>query len=168
MESILIRKFTVDDNIHELTELLHRGYKQLADMDLRFVATDQTSEITKKRIRKAECYIAVSDNKMIATIAYYPPDKTGGCDWYEKPEVAKFGQFCVEPEFQKQGIGTTLINLAEKLAIRDGAKEIALDTAEPATKLIEYYRKKGYEFVQYTQWGTTNYRSVVLSKKIKQ
>jgi hypothetical protein len=47
-----------------------------------------------------------------------------------------------------------------------GFSEIALDTSERAHHLIQMYEKRGYRFVEYFQWEVTNYRSVVLSKKL--
>ena len=43
---------------------------------------------------------------------------------------------------------------------------LALDTAEGATHLIDWYAKLGFEFVEYTQWEVTNYRSVIMAKPL--
>ena len=80
--------------------------------------------------------------------------------------MAKFGQFAVHPHYQKRGIGETLLQAVEKFAKRDGAEELALDTAEGADHLIHYYSQKGYRFVGHAQWKQTNYRSVLLSKRL--
>ena len=55
---------------------------------------------------------------------------------------------------------------AETCAERDGAAELALDTAEPARHLIDWYTRLGYRFIEYAQWDVTNYRSVVMSKRL--
>jgi hypothetical protein len=47
-----------------------------------------------------------------------------------------------------------------------GAREIALDTAEPATHLVSWYTRLGFRFVEHWQWSYTNYRSVVLSRAL--
>ena len=44
---------------------------------------------------------------------------------------------------------------------------VTLDTAEGAEHLIRTYEKRGYRFIEYVQWEVTNYRSVVMSKKLK-
>ena len=56
---------------------------------------------------------------------------------------------------------------AEQLALAAGAEELALSTAEPAAHLIDYYTKRGYHLVEYTD-ATRNqgYRSVILSKPL--
>ncbi|WP_312116724.1 hypothetical protein [Brevibacillus reuszeri] len=42
----------------------------------------------------------------------------------------------------------------------------SLDTAEGAHHLIRYYSARGYRHVDYVQWNETNYRSVLMSKKL--
>src|SRR5687768_17940550 len=107
---IEIRLINQHDSLNELTDLLHRGYKQLADQGFRYHASYQDVEVTKDRISNKRCYIGWLDNKMIATICYRPPRKPGDKDyghaWYNRPSIAYFGQFTVEPQFQKQGIGS--------------------------------------------------------------
>ena len=58
-----------------------------------------------------------------------------------------------------------LIEHVERLALKDGANEITIDTAEKSS-LVEFYSRLGYRFVAYAQWKETNYRSVLMSKKL--
>jgi hypothetical protein len=44
---------------------------------------------------------------------------------------------------------------------------LALDTAEHAKELIALYKSKGFQFVEYLKWPDTNYRSVVLAKRLR-
>lgn len=162
-----IRLIKDTDNLDELTTLLHRAYKKLADQGFRFHATFQDVNVTKARVEGAECYVGILDGKIVATIAYHAPFRDHYKGRYEKSNVASFGQFAVAPELQEIGIGSKLIELAEQLAIRDSAAEIAFDTAEGAGDLINYYSKRGYNFVAYTQWDVPNYRSVIMSKRLK-
>lgn len=164
--NIEIRPFKNSDSLKELTKLLNRAYQQLADLGFRYTATYQDDKITAERIKEARCLVGLKADKIVATISYYPPETGGGVFWYEKAEVAKFGQFAVDPELQKSGIGSYLLQLVERIAKEDGSAELALDTAEGATHLINYYQKRGYRFVGYADWGTTNYRSVILSKRL--
>jgi GNAT superfamily N-acetyltransferase len=154
------------DDLNELTLLLNRAYKQLADLGFRYLATHQDVKTTKERIEKATCLVAIYANKIIGTVCYYSPENASGCEWYERENVATFGQFGVEPELQKSGIGGMLVDEIEKLAIQDNTGELAIDTAEGASHLINFYKKRGYRHVGYIQWDVTNYRSVILSKKL--
>lgn len=235
-----IRLLRPEDSIEELTTLLHRAYKELADMGFRYVATYQTPEVTAERIAGAECYVAVAPDvmsngeggarsgervmgnaggdgglasgsdqtdsqlappdstfhtphstsiseprphrltplqphpitpstpypRLVGAICFHDASFTGGCPWYGRPEVASFHQFAVDPGFQRQGIGSALLDMAEQRARETGAKEIALDTAEGAAHLIALYERRGYRFIEYAQWSVTNYRSVIMSKKL--
>jgi ribosomal protein S18 acetylase RimI-like enzyme len=75
-------------------------------------------------------------------------------------------QFAVEPELQRNGIGSALLDHVEQRAVRDGARELSLSTAEPAAHLIAYYEKRGYRHVDRTDQTMPNYRSVILSKRV--
>ncbi|MCH9031354.1 MAG: GNAT family N-acetyltransferase [candidate division Zixibacteria bacterium] len=109
-EAPLIRVFGDSDSLEELTEFLHRSYKSLADMGLRYLATHQSA--------------------------------------------------------QRQGVRSLLIERAEELARKDNASEIALDTAEPAMHLIEWYKRIGFRFIEYAESDVTNYCSVIMSKRL--
>ncbi|MCW3102746.1 MAG: N-acetyltransferase [Bacteroidetes bacterium] len=167
LSKLVIRQFNNSDSLEELTSLLHKSYKKLADQGFRFHASHQDIHTTKQRIENAECYVMTIENKLIGTISYRSPAAKDEHPYYDQPFVASFGQFAVDPEYQEMGLGSKLIDTAEKCAVRDGAEEIAIDTAEGATNLIEYYNKRGYRFVTYTQWEVTNYRSVILAKRLK-
>jgi len=161
-----IRRLVPTDDLRELTELLHRSYKQLADMGFRFLATHQDAETTRERANSGECFVGCKDGRLVATLTFYDAEHTQGCSWYDRPEVASFGQFAVEPSLQRSGIGSRLIELAEGRALETRAAELALDTAEGATHLIALYERRGYRLVGSADWGETNYRSVILSKRL--
>jgi GNAT superfamily N-acetyltransferase len=167
--TVTIRKWRESDSIAHLTDLLHRAYKPLADMGLHFVATHQNEKTTRYRIRHG-CFVAQIDGQfdghIVGTIAYQPPGTNYGCIWYDRNDVGYFGQFAVEPELQRTGIGARLIKHVEDFARDNGACEIAFDTSEQATHLIDYYAKRGYRFVQHVRWDEVNYRSVVMSKRL--
>ena len=166
LSKISIRPLNSFDSLDKLTSLLHKSYKKLADQGFRFHATHQDVTVTKQRLDNSECYVATADNVIVGTICYRSPTNKMQHEYYDQPFVAAFGQFAVDPEYQNSGLGSRLLDVAEKCAIRDKAKEIAFDTAEGAVDLIDYYKKRGYQFVQYTQWVVTNYRSVIMSKKL--
>jgi len=92
---------------------------------------------------------------------------TGGSPFYERNDVAGASQFAVRPSHQSYGIGGTLLRLVEELAGEKGVAALGLDTSEDASDLIAMYVRKGYRFVEHTQWSETNYRSVVLGKPLR-
>lgn len=163
---IEIKLLNQEETLGELTSLVHRAYRQLANLGFKYWATHQTIADTKKRISKGKCYVGISDHKIVATVIQNDPDKIGGHPWYENANVTSFSQFAVDPECQKQGIGSKMMAFIEQKAIEMGVDEIACDTAEGAIHLIRMYRKRGYRIVGKANWDITNYTSVILSKKL--
>jgi GNAT superfamily N-acetyltransferase len=163
---VSVRPITDGDSIAELTDFLHRSYRVLADMGLRFFATHQTEEQTRERIANGLCLLALNDERVIGTIFYCDPARSGGTGWYDRPDVAYFGQFAVEPSLRRCGLGRMLLEIVEEIAREDGAAELGLDTAETAHHLISYYGSLGYRHVTHVQWDVTNYRSVIMSKRL--
>ncbi|MFC1588087.1 GNAT family N-acetyltransferase [Planctomycetota bacterium] len=158
-----------DEGVHDITEMtkcIRAAYKLLSDMGLRYWATHQDEKDTLKRATKGLCFLALNNGKILGTIAYHPPHIASGCSWYDRNEIAAFHQFAVWPDLQEVGIGSALLQFVEDRARDDGAEELALDTAEPATHLISMYEKRGYRFIEYADWESTNYRSVIMSKKL--
>lgn len=105
---------------------------------------------------------------MLCGTILFKPQATegGGPPWYTQPGIAGISQFCVDPALQSKGLGLRLITMVTDRARELGAREIALDTAEPATHLVSWYTRLGFRFVEHWQWSYTNYRSVVLSRAL--
>ena len=163
---VIIRRLAQGDDIEALTALLHRAYASLAEMGFRYTATYQSAEVTRSRCDNGTCLVAEVDGNVVGTVTYYSPEQTEHSEWYDRSEVASFGQFGVEPNWQGRGVGARLMDEVEALARADGAAEIACDTAEGATHLIEMYERRAYRLVGRVNWGETNYESVILSKEL--
>ena len=165
---IVIRIIKEEDSISELTTVLHSSYKRLKDMGLQYVASYQSDETTIKRIEGSyRCYVAEYDSKIIGTICLYAPKYHENSKWYSNNFVAKFGQFAVIPNYQNLGIGSKLIDMVvESAREMQGVTELSLDTAETANHLITYYGKKGFRYIEHIKWEVTNYKSVIMSKKL--
>ena len=163
---LVIRRLAPTDSLAELTALLNRAYRQLLDMGLRYVATWQDEEITRRRIEGAECWVAVQGDRLVSTIALYPPGRGKGHPYYEQAGVAKIGQFGVEPELQGSGLGSRMMDRVEERARELGATELAGDTAEPAAHLHAFYERRGYRVVGRINWDMVNYESLIRSKTI--
>jgi GNAT superfamily N-acetyltransferase len=161
-----IRQFQESDSITELTSLLHRAYARLGNMGLNYTAVDQTPEVTAKRIRGGNCFVVEAGTKLVGTIVAQPTYAENECEYFTRPGVAAAHQFAVDPEHQGSGIGRMLLQRAEQWAKESGFAELAMDTAEQATHLIDLYARLGYQHVGWVQWPGKVYRSVVLSKHL--
>ena len=164
-DELSIRLITPADSISELTHLLHRAYRPLAEAGMNYMACSQDDDETRRRIAKGECWLAMLNDRIVGTVTLYLPPGSGS-PWYSRPDVASFGQFAVEPLHQSRGIGSRLVDHVERRAGEGGAAELACDTAEPAKHLIAWYERRGYRFVEFAQWKKANYRSVILTKSV--
>lgn len=148
--------------------MLHEAYAPLAEQGMRFMASHQDAQTTKRRMDRGKTILALNGIlAVVGTITLRHAAKTSGSPFYNRPDVAGFGQFAVSPSHQKSGIGATLLELVERLAREKGVGMLALDTSEHAEHLIAFYRAKGYEFVEYVQWSDVNYRSMIFAKSLK-
>lgn len=166
LDHVELRLLDPAEPVSQLTGLLHRAYARLAAMGLQYMATNQPDAVTRDRAASGECWVAVVEGGIVATILFKATNRTIGSPWLDRPEVASIGQFAVAPEWQGTGLGARLLDLAERRATETGAEEIALDTAEPADHLIALYHRRGYRLIECVQWSHTNYRSVIMSKPL--
>jgi GNAT superfamily N-acetyltransferase len=165
-DGVIARRFSAIDPVEAITDLLHLAYAEHAARGLRFLAAHQSSRVTAQRIRRGECWVAHAHETLVATVVLYGPKSTSGSPWYDRPDVASFGQFAVHPAWRGRGIGDGLLQLIEKRARDFGAAHLALDTAEPALDLRAYYERRGYRLIEGAQWDCVNYASVILSKPL--
>jgi GNAT superfamily N-acetyltransferase len=168
-DEVRLRLLTRSDDIAELTALLHRAYAGLAERGMRFLASHQDEARTLRRISAGECWLAVAgpSETIVGTIMLKDAERTSGSPWYDRPEVACFGQFAVEPQWQGRGVGSRLVYQVERRARAKGIAELALDTAEGADDLRQFYERRGYRFVEYARWTEVNYRSVIMTKSLR-
>jgi len=170
-DTISIRPLGPDDDVEALTDVLHRAYAVLGAKGWNYTAIDQTSEVTRKRLADGVGLAAVdAAGRVVGTVTFHPPPGPDApawlSPWLSRPDVAHFGQFAVEPALQGRGIGARLMDAVEQMARAAGARELALDTAEPALHLIDWYGRRGYRFIEYAQWRGKRYRSVIMSKTL--
>ena len=165
---VLIRDLKSNDAISELTRMLHAAYSRLGDLGYNYTAVDQSEDVTRERVAQADCLVAVDFDNIVGTITVRKPGRCTGCPCYDRQGVATVGQFGVLPSYQERGIGSLLIGEAERRARSVGATELALDTSEGADHLVVRYERLGFVFVEYVQWSGKTYRSVIMSKPLRQ
>ena len=77
-DKAIIRLLNESDSLEELTELLHRAYRVLADLNLRYMATHQDVSVTRDRIKNGRCFVAELNGRVVGTITYYEPRHSKG------------------------------------------------------------------------------------------
>jgi GNAT superfamily N-acetyltransferase len=167
--SVVWRRFDPErDDVSAITRLLHEAYAALGRRGLNYTAVDQDDGTTRRRLEAGLALLGSVDGRVIATATLYLDERyPEDPDLYRLAEYALFGQFAVLPELQGRGLGTQLCRLLEDLARDYGKHYLALDTAEPATDLIAFYQRLGFQHVQVTQWPGKKYRSVVMAKRLR-
>lgn len=161
---ITIRPWEPTDDVDGLTAMIHRAYAGLADQGFRYHATWQDAATTQHRLNQGVPFVAVQNEVVVGTITLYVPPNVSGCDWYDRGDVACFGQFGVEPHLQRHGIGSQLLDTIESETRRRGIPNLSLDTAEEATHLVEMYTRHGFTKIGTVDWEITNYRSILMNK----
>lgn len=147
--------------------MLHEAYPPLAAQGMRFVASHQNSATTRKRMGCGETIVAEEAGLIVGVVTLLRAAETHGSPFYERPDVAGFGQFAVRSSHQGRGIGGALLNLVELRATEQGVRHLALDTSEHAAELIAFYEANGFRFVEHAQWQAVNYRSAVMAKLLE-
>ena len=163
-EGIWLRRLKAGDCLDQLTGMLHRAFSRLGDMGIPCSCVSQSSEVTRERVARGDCFVAVAGERIVGTITLYESDAGSDSSHYCNTRVASVRQLGVDPHFQDKGVGTALLQLAEQWARRRGYARLALDTPERADHLIDYYHRQGFCVVETLQISARPYRSVVLAK----
>lgn len=163
----VIRHLAPEDDLRELTVLIRAAYAQRAAVGLRYWATYQDVDDTAKRFAIGQGLVAEVDGNMVGTLTVRPPQPNSPVAIYREPLTWTLSQFAVLPGFQGLGLGRQLHEAAFAYARMQGGAIMALDTAAPATELIDMYRRWGYRVVGEHDWRPhTNYMSILMARQI--
>jgi len=150
-----------EHHVPEICRLVNAAYKELSDMGLNYTATYQDDQKTRERMQEGKTFILLEDETIVATILYFQKNE------FTKKHTAYVGQFGVTPKYKRMGLGSILMDHCENLARTEGYEAIQLDTAKPATHLVNWYLKRGYEIVGSTHWEGKTYESFIFEKALK-
>jgi GNAT superfamily N-acetyltransferase len=163
-----IRLLAPDDDLLTLTDIIHAAYARRAADNLRYWATHQMVEDTARRFQSGQGLIAEQDGRVIGTLTVRPPQADSEVLAYRDPGTWSLCQFAVLPELQGQGVGRRLHQAALAYVRTQGGHTTALDTAVPATDLIDIYLRWGYTRIGEVDWRPfTNYVSVVMTRPLR-
>jgi len=165
---LVVRPLRESDDLVALThDVIRAGYASQAARGLRYWATHQSPEDTATRFAAGHGLVAEAAGRIVGTITTRPPHPASEVVFYRDPKVWTLCQFAVAPAFKGQGIGRALHDAAIALAREHGAAAMMIDTAAPATELIEMYRRWGYVEVGTYDWRPkTNYLSVLMRRDL--
>jgi len=130
-----VRLATYDD-IPSILDITHEAfikYAELAGLD-HIAALDETYEDVKKDIDTKIVLIAFSDKVPVGSVRVEIFDDN----------TAYLSRFGVKVTSQNNGIGKSIMNLVDRIMIKKGVKEIALDTGSKITSLVRFYYGRGF------------------------
>lgn len=130
-----VRLATYDD-IPSILDITHEAfikYAELAGLD-HIAALDETYEDVKKDIDTKIVLIAFSDKIPVGSVRVEVFDDN----------TAYLSRFGVKVTSQNNGIGKSIMNLVDRIMIKKGVKEIALDTGSKITSLVRFYYGRGF------------------------
>lgn len=154
-------RLATDADVPALRILVNSAYQQLADLGLNFTGTYQNEDITRERMVNNDVYLAYAHDELVGTISLEVKTNKGDLP------VLYLTQLAVAPKFKRQGLGRILLGLAEEKAREKGICRLQLDTAAPATHLVQLYLSQGFEIIEEIQWGGKTYRSYIMEKYLR-
>lgn len=162
--AVTIRLYDAAD-AERLTDLLHAAYAELGARGLNFTAVDQSVATTAHRAGAGRCWIAERGHLVVATLTMsLPPSGELRSMTAEAraPRRAWLNQMAVDPTLRGTGLARHLWQLGRQWAADAGATSIGVDTAAPATHLVDIYRRWGFEHRVVVHWDGKTYDSVVM------
>ena len=143
--------------------MLHRAFSPMGREGIACTCFNQTEATTRQRAMLGDCFVAVMGNRIIGTVTLHKPDRRNPCRWYRQSHVASLHQFAVDPIYQGTGVGKLLLQYALQWTREHGCRELALDTPQPASHLIQYYESQGFRQVGRQRFAGKTYDSCLLS-----
>ena len=130
---VVVRRFDPrNDSYDTLTALLHRAFAPLGALGFNCPCVDQPASATRERVLTGECFVALGNAHLVATMTMRSHDPDSRCDPYRSRHVATLGQLAVDPVWQDRGIGRSLLAFAQRRAAARRAAPPAGDAPAPA------------------------------------
>ena len=149
MITMLIRKFRYNDaeKVSDLIKkvLLEVNSKDYSKSVIHFMCNHFTPERIIKNSNDRTTFVAIQNDKIIGTISL-------------KKNVIHL--LFVNPKLHKKGLGTKLVNRAEKLAVKNKYKTIVVPSSITA---LVFYKKLGYK--EFKRVIKKKYGKIIIMKK---
>lgn len=130
-----VRLATYEDipDIMNITREAFVKYQQMAGTD-HLAALEETYEDVKHDIDTKVVLIAFSDNTPVGSVRVKIFDD----------QTAYLSRFGVKVTSQNNGIGKSIMNLVDRIMMKQGVKSICLHTGAKVTSLIRFYYGRGF------------------------
>ena len=164
------RLFRIEE-AQRLTDLLHAAYAELGAVGLNYTAVDQTAETTIRRAQAGRCWIVEDSNQLLGTLTMsFPPSDSLRQLTPEAamPKRAWLNQVAVSPAARGLGIASHLWGKGRRWASAQGAISVGVDTAIPASHLVELYSSWGFRRVDTIHHDGKTYDSAVMVRELSE
>ena len=153
--SFIIRKAIIEDApaVHNILLKAFEGYKTASGIPGPLDALAESIKSIEEDIAGKDVLIAFMDNAPVGTV------RIGAVD----PETAILSRLGVVPGHQNIGIGKSLMNMVDKLAIEKCFKRVVLYTASKNFDLIRFYYSRGF-FVDSTSKARGYVRAMLVKE----
>ena len=150
-----LEKASTDDR-DEIVSLIHFVVEHLNQIgipqwDERYPKASDIDE----DIRKEQLYIVRARRKIagIITLNKESDSEYKNGDWiYAGPDYRVVHRLCVAPDMQGHGIGTRIMQMAEKMLWESGVKSVRLDAFSQNPYSLRLYEKLGYRVAGEALW----------------
>jgi predicted N-acetyltransferase YhbS len=135
---ITIHKATNSD-IPKIVNIIHEAFAQYKDNLIPpSGAHKETIQTIEEKMKEGGAYISK-----------YEKESVGCALWKNNEYNLYIGRLAVLPKYRKLGIGGQLIEILEKKAVKIGYSKVLIGVRLSMPTLLDYYKKKGYEIIEY-------------------
>ena len=120
--------------ILEITRDAFTNYCKMVGID-DIEALHETVEDVKRDILNKTVLVAYIDESVVGSLRLSFDDEA---------KAAYLSRFGVRREYRNNGIGKSLVNMADIFAIRRGMKHMRLHTASKLTDIVRFYYSRGF------------------------
>ena len=88
----------------------------------------------------AQAFVATIDDQPCGLISFYPD-----IDYFTDHPRAYVDNLVVAQEYERKGVGRTLLDFVERRARNQGFREVVLDVFAGNQGAIAFYQRRGYQ-----------------------
>lgn len=156
MTDVEIRRATATD-AETLAEAYRSAYEENRELGFPAKAGSATESEVAEWIRESRVYVAEVDGETVGGVRLEATD----------PDRVKLSRFGVREDWKGEGIGSRILDYAER-AIRDwGYSTVWLTTPGEHPFLPELYRRRGYEKTGPHPLDFREYDEIVMEKRLR-
>jgi len=154
-------KLATESDIDRIKQIY---YECSADMQTKFGldhwSNPYPQDVLKRRINNGMVYMVLQHSIQIGTFMLVPEYPESYINAVEEDDTSflYLSRLAILPETQSKGIGSKVLENAEKIAREQGAKVLRLDLLSNHKHLEKFYIKNGYKKI-----GTGNTRRFTIS-----